>query len=475
METPVTSRYVVVFDTSDTTVLSDIAPSLLEADGFSTKLYFPRLGIAVVEGRPVGFQTLAAHASERKVPMSLLPETRYYAIGTDSYQDTDNATWGLQAVAAVDSPWTGAGVRMAVLDTGFDAQHPDFAGRTITTASFIDGEGPEDGHGHGTHCIGTACGPRSRANGRGYGIAPGVEIYSGKVLGTDGSGTDSTILSGIDWALQHGCQIISMSLGADVREVHPPYVAAGKRALELGSIIIAAAGNNAARSQGNPGFVGAPANSPYVMAVGAVDSQLQVADFSARAVGGEGGEVDVAGPGVDVYSSWISPGLYRSISGTSMATPHVSGLAALTVEATGKRGQELWDQLITQVRPLSHDPADVGAGLCQAPAAASPTEDVPVVPRRGLEEPAGQSAPLPTTPQSWIVTVDPDHDDDLDQVCQKLESIGAVVTRRMSTLGMIHIQTAARIDKDQLTSIDGVSAVDSDVTHKVNPPEAEVQ
>lgn len=195
-------------------------------------------------------------------------------------------------------------------------------------------------------------------------MASGVEIFSAKVLGEDGSGSDASILAGIDWALQNDCQIISMSLGADVREVHPPYVTAGRRAMEQGSMLVAAAGNNAGRGAGNPGFVGAPANSPYVMAVAALDSGLQVADFSARSLPHDGGEVDIAAPGVDIYSSWPGPEHHRSISGTSMAAPHVSGIAVLLSASTGLRGQALWDELLHTARPLAGaDPEDVGAGL----------------------------------------------------------------------------------------------------------------
>lgn len=284
------------------------------------------------------------------------------------FRDGPEQTWGIQAVRADVSTWSGHGVRVAVLDTGFDADHPDFAGRAVTMQSFVPGESPQDGHGHGTHCIGTACGPKAPTSGPRYGVAHAAEIFVGKVLGDGGSGTDGGILAGIDWAVEAGCQVISMSLGADVPREHPPYTVAGKRSLDRGTLIIAAAANNAMRTELDFGFVGAPANSPHVMAVAALNHQLDVTYFSARTlVDARGGGVDVAGPGYQVHSSWPTPTNYRSISGTSMATPHVAGLAALWCEATGHRGRELWSILTQESRRLVAPSLDVGAGMVLAP------------------------------------------------------------------------------------------------------------
>ncbi len=406
---PVPGRFVVVFDRPGpgasarfgARALQDEVPGMLEAQGFDLEGYFPRLGVAVVDAESGQLGELRARCSSEGLPMHIVPEMRYRilpaatgpeASAAPAFADTPSSTWGLAAVLAAESGYTGAGVRVAVLDTGFDAGHPDFAGRDVTTESFIDGEDSHDGHGHGTHCIGTSCGPRALDGARGYGVAPGASIYAGKVLGNDGSGTDSGILAGIDWALQHDCHIVSMSLGADVRQVHPPYVAAGRRALERGTLIIAAAGNNARRSAGEPGFVGAPANSPYIMAVGALDSQLAVADFSARTLPGRGGQVDIAGPGVGIYSSWPMPQRYNTISGTSMATPHAAGVAALLCEATGFRGRELWAELAQEAQRLERPSVDVAAGLVQSPPPAAPESPAPA---------AQEPAPEDESPESY--------------------------------------------------------------------------
>ena len=284
-----------------------------------------------------------------------------------TFADTPQATWGIQAVQAMSSSKSGKGIRVAVLDTGFDTTHPDFAGRNVTAQSFVAGEPPQDGHGHGTHCIGTSCGPRTPSTGPRYGIAYEADIFAGKVLSNAGSGSDAQILAGINWAVTNRCPVLSMSLGADVAMSHPPYSAAGARALQKGSLIIAAAGNNADRRAGNVGFVGAPANSPEIMAVGALEQSLGMAFFSARSLPARGGQVDIAGPGYQVLSSWPLPTRYRTISGTSMATPHVAGIAALWAEATGRRGLELWATLCIESQRLLQPSVDVGSGLCIAP------------------------------------------------------------------------------------------------------------
>jgi subtilisin len=355
---------------------------------------FAELGVAVAD---LSAQQLAAARADRRL-LGVEPERVQRAIGgslseeylrgfRDAAQflhsqvagdtavaptqlgDTDKLTWGLQATGVADSPETGAGITIAVLDTGLDLDHPDFAGRDIESRSFVEGQTAQDVQGHGTHVTGTACGALTPSTGRRYGIAHEARILVGKVLGDDGSGTDADILAGISWAISAGARVISMSLGADVREVSTAYETAGRRALAAGTLVVAAAGNNARRGAGDPGFVGVPANSPSIMAVGAVDSALAIADFSAASAGVEGGQVDIAGPGVDVYSSWPVPQGTNTISGTSMATPHVAGIAALWSQRTGASGQELWAQLVQAAQRLPLPASDVGSGLVRAPGA----------------------------------------------------------------------------------------------------------
>jgi subtilisin family serine protease len=279
-------------------------------------------------------------------------------------------TWGLQVTRVATSRFSGKGIRVAVLDTGMDLGHPDFAGRTIVSQSFVAGQSVQDGHGHGTHCIGTSCGPRDPGMLPRYGIAFNAEIFAGKVLNNQGSGTDSQILGGIEWAINNNCAVASMSLGAPVQLGQPPsqiFEQVARRALDAGTLIIAAAGNDSQRPQDiEP--VGHPANCPSIMAVAALDRNLHVSFFSNGGRNPNGGQVDIAAPGRNVRSSWPRPMLYNTISGTSMATPHVSGIAALLSEAHPQaRGLALWTLVTQHARHLASPSRDVGAGLVQAP------------------------------------------------------------------------------------------------------------
>lgn len=284
----------------------------------------------------------------------------------DGFDDDMESTWGLKATQILKSKYSGSGIRIAVLDTGLELKHPDFMGRQVKAQSFVPGEEAQDLLGHGTHCIGTACGFQSK-QGKRYGIAYASEIYAGKVISDMGTGMTSWILAGIEWAIANNCQIISLSLGNKKTEVSIAYETIGSRALQNGCLIVAAAGNHRLNADPIPGTVGQPANSPSIMAVAGIDRYSELAVFSCTSGKDPGANVDIAAPGVDIYSSvTLNQEAYNVMSGTSMAAPHVAGIAALYAEAYNLRGGELWKTLLSKAKKLPIPDMDVGVGLVQA-------------------------------------------------------------------------------------------------------------
>lgn len=339
-------------------------------------IYFERLGIAVVNERmEEGIQMLTSGARSRNAIAGAEPERYVYALAkrasaVSHFTDTAQHTWGIQATDVMKSSFTGKGVRIAILDTGVDDKHPDLRGRHITTKSFINRESAMDGNGHGTHCVGVSCGHQQSSTGLRYGVASAAEIYAGKVLSNSGRGSDRGILAGIQWAMDNKCRIISMSLGSPAFEGEPYSRIYDEMAAELltkNILLVAAAGNESDR----PGMmapVGHPANCPSIMAVGAIDSKLNVASFSCCGTAIRGGQVDVAAPGVNIFSSVPRPELYELMDGTSMATPFVAGIAALVIERyPTANAHEVWVRVVQTARRLHGASTDIGSGLAQAP------------------------------------------------------------------------------------------------------------
>ncbi|HMN29826.1 MAG TPA: S8 family serine peptidase [Caldilineaceae bacterium] len=352
----------------------------LQSDTSAHALVYAGLGVAVINADPDQMAAVSAASTQSDSPiLTTEMETTVELDPIMGVQQLDGeAAWGLDVTGVLQSQYSGAGIKVAILDTGFDLAHPDFVDRNITSQSFVTGQFVQDSHGHGTHCTGTACGPIAPTNSaQRYGIAYAADIYIGKVLGNNGSGSDISILAGIDWAIREGCHIISLSIGGLVSKgasYSDIYETAAARALDQGVLLVAAAGNNSFRDRKpaiiNP--VSRPANCPSILAVAAVDNQDKIARFSNGGINVdlEGSAVDIAGPGVNIYSSWPSSKKdYNTISGTSMATPHVAGIAALYAQADARaRGRTLWDRLTSAVRSLNGLTArDVGAGLVRAP------------------------------------------------------------------------------------------------------------
>lgn len=241
---------------------------------------------------------------------------------------SERADWG-HSVLGIAKCWAqfqtkGEGVRVAVLDTGVDGNHVD-----LVVSEGMDFSGSSNGwadiQSHGTHCAGIIS---ARENGVGVvGVAPKCQILAGKVLGDDGSGDIRSIAKGIDWAVSRKVDVISMSLGGD-GPIDPVMRGALDRAIQAGVIIVVAAGN----SGPYPETVGSPGNYTPCITVGAIDQKKIIARFSSR-----GAEVDVVAPGVNILST-VPGNKMTTMSGTSMACPYVSGIAAMYVEFAKKLG-----------------------------------------------------------------------------------------------------------------------------------------
>jgi len=234
--------------------------------------------------------------------------------------------WSLKLFGVPDA-WQstqGEKVRVAVLDTGIDENHPDLVDAIDDARDFTRSpHGPIDVNGHGTHTAGTIA---ARQNDVGVvGVAPKCRLLIGKVLGDSGAGDGAGVAAGIDWAADSGADLISMSLGSPAPDER--IALAIERAVSKGKFVIAAAGNSG--RQNDVGFParwkGRPNEQRDTIAVAAVDRDGRVARFSSR-----GPEVDIAAPGVDITSTYKGGG-YATLSGTSMATPFVSGVVALSI------------------------------------------------------------------------------------------------------------------------------------------------
>ncbi|KAI1843039.1 hypothetical protein JX265_005181 [Neoarthrinium moseri] len=244
-----------------------------------------------------------------------------------------DAPWGLARISHVEPGTTeyiydesaGEGTYSYIIDTGIYTEHPDFEGRATWGANFVEGEENVDGHGHGTHVAGTTGSAT-------YGVAKKTNLIAVKVLSSEGSGSLSQIIAGIQWAVDDatskgriGKAVANMSLGS-LRLFSQSVNDAAASAVEAGLFLAVAAGND-----GLLAILQSPASEPSVCTVAATESNDQRASFSNWGPG-----VDIFAPGVDIISTWNN-GSTGIISGTSMATPHVTGLGAYLLALEGER------------------------------------------------------------------------------------------------------------------------------------------
>jgi subtilisin family serine protease len=324
-----------------------------------------------------------------------------------------------QSVAQVGAPaaWQaghrGQGVTVAVLDSGIDDEHPDFAGAVAAQQDFTGSEfGADDRFGHGTHVAGIVTGSGAAAGGKYQGVAPDAKLLDGKVLADQGFGEDSWIIAGMEWAVAQGADIINMSLGSEfpLPTGNPMDIAVNRLSAESGVLFVIAAGNI------GPGdrSISSPGTADAALTVGAVDRDNSLADFSSRGprLGDLAIKPDMTAPGVNIAAALAADstfaanlpavdGAYVRINGTSMATPHVAGAAAiLAAQHPGWKAAELKAALMGSAAPYAANTVfEQGAGRLDIPRAINqPVYATPASVSHGLIQwPHHDDEPISTT------------------------------------------------------------------------------
>ncbi|ABP56185.1 peptidase S8 and S53, subtilisin, kexin, sedolisin [Salinispora tropica CNB-440] len=270
----------------------------------------------------------------------------------------DHSVSQIGAPTAWSAGLTGTGVTVAVLDTGVDATHPDLIGKIAEARNFTETPDAHDTVGHGTHVASTIAGSGVASDGRYQGVAPDATLLDGKVCQDVGC-PESAILAGMQWAaVDKRADVVNMSLGGwDSPEIDPLEEAVGALTAQTGALFVVSAGN-----AGGDGTVGSPASADAALAVGAVDREDELADFSSRGprAGDDALKPDITAPGVDIVAARSAHGRigepvgehYARLSGTSMAAPHVAGAAALLAQQHPDwTAEQLKSTLMAAARP----------------------------------------------------------------------------------------------------------------------------
>lgn len=283
----------------------------------------------------------------------------------------DKSVPQIGAPTAWAAGYTGKGVKVAVLDTGVDTTHPDLKDQVKESRNFTQAADATDHFGHGTHVASIVAGTGAKSGGKYKGVAPDAEILNGKVLDDSGYGDDSGIIAGMEWAAAQGASVVNLSLGGfDTPEVDPLEAEVDKLSAEKGILFAIAAGNEGPQSIGSPGSADA------ALTVGAVDDKDKLADFSSTGprIGDGAIKPDVTAPGVDITAAAAKgsvidrevgekPEGYLTISGTSMATPHVAGAAAILKQEHPDWGYaELKAALTGSAKGGNYTPFEQGSG-----------------------------------------------------------------------------------------------------------------
>lgn len=357
------SEYIHAFINELSKIIPPFAENAEKREGWSV---FGAIGAAVIPYPPAELRSLQAENPESLRGVCIDRE-HYLYTQTLSKRRAAHASSPLKAMG-VTAAHKGR-VKVMVLDTGIEDNHPDFVKRHVQTLS-LNNSGTDDPTGHGTHCTGLACGPAAPADGGPrYGVATESTIIHGKVRSKSGQMDDKAILDGIDWAVggKNDIVVINMSIESQVAvngRFNDSFELVAARALNAGILLVAAAGNDPAAAEWP---VQHPANCPSVMAVASLNVNLEASDESSVGIN-PGQYIDVAAPGYQIRSSDLCGG-YSLRSGTSMASAFVAGIAALWADTTAEpRGRKLWCAITGSAIPVKNAGyAEVGAGMVQAP------------------------------------------------------------------------------------------------------------
>ena len=275
-------------------------------------------------------------------------------------EDVSHNLTQIGAPTAWNAGYDGNGVKVAVLDTGIDTTHPDLAPVVSEAKDFSGSGNTDDKAGHGTHVAATVAGSGARSGGRYKGVAPGAEILNAKVLDDEGEGTDSSVIAGLEWAADRGAKVANLSLGQpDTPGRDPVETAVDALSARTGMLTVASAGNEGPEA----GTIGSPGSADSALTVGAVDGEDGIAGFSS--VGPTADSMlkpDLTAPGVDIVSAKAAHGQmgdpaadgYVSMSGTSMAAPHVTGAAAILAQRHPQwTGQRIKQTLTASTTPTT--------------------------------------------------------------------------------------------------------------------------
>ncbi|MFJ4925980.1 S8 family peptidase [Streptomyces sp. NPDC088736] len=306
-----------------------------------------------------------------------------------AHVDLEQSVPQIGAPVAWERGYDGSGVTVAVLDTGIDATHPDVSGSIVGQVDFTGSPtGTKDGHGHGTHVASTVLGSGAASKGLRKGVAPGAELLVGKVCDDQGQCPDDGIIAAMDWAAHSGAKIVNMSLGGDPTDgTDPMSQALNQLSRDTGTLFVVAAGNSGFVAQ----KVVAPGSADDALTVAAVDKSDDMASFSNRGprIGDGAAKPDIAAPGVDIVAARAAgttmgtpvDQYYTAADGTSMATPHVAGAAAIVAQQHPElTGQQIKTLLMDTATDLGHDLYAQGAGRVDLATATNPQ----VVPKGNL-------------------------------------------------------------------------------------------